>query len=88
MAAAEPLAETPAPHPLEALTAAEVEQAIALLKPRLNGRAAFCSVALSEPDKAAVQALATGETLPRTLRFMGYDYPEGDPPDGDRKSVV
>ena len=88
MAAAEPLAETPAPHPLEALTAAEVEQAVALLKPRLNGRAAFCSVALSEPDKAAVQALAAGETLPRTLRFMGYDYPEGDPPDGGFDATV
>lgn len=88
MAAAEPLAETPAPHPLEALTAAEVEQAVALLKPRLNGRAAFCSVALSEPDKAAVQALATGEKLPRTLRFMGYDYPEGDPPDGGFDATV
>ena len=88
MAAAEPLAETPAPHPLEALTAVEVEQAVALLKPRLNGRAAFCSVALSEPDKAAVQALAAGETLPRTLRFMGYDYPEGDPPDGGFDATV
>ena len=88
MAAAEPLADASAPHPLAALTAAEVEQAAALLKRRLNDRAAFCSVALAEPDKAALQALATGETLPRALRFMGYDHPEGQPPDGGFDAVV
>ena len=88
MAAAEPLPGIVAEHPLAALTAVEIEQATALLKPRLGPRAAFCSVALQEPAKEAVAAFAPGGAVPRTLRFMGYDYPEGSPPDGGFDALV
>ena len=88
MAAAEPIAAAPARHPLDALTAAEAERAAALLKPRLNERAVFCSVALVEPHKAALQTLRANQALPRVLRFMGYDYPEGNPPDGGFDATV
>ena len=88
MAAAEPLVATPA-HPLEALDAAEVEHGAALVKARLNERAAFCSVALVEPDKDSLKSQVAGRAVQRKLRFLGYDlYGTGEAPDGGFDAVV
>ncbi len=89
---AEALQSTPsdaatATHPLDPLTAEEVERAAALVKPGLGDHAAFCSVALVEPPKDALKALVAGDHLPRRLRFMGFDHPEGEP-DGGFDAVV
>ena len=73
-------------HPLAALSAAEIERAAALLRPRLGARAAFCSVALVEPPKALLQSWHAGDAVPRRLRLIGYDYPQ--PPDGGFDAVV
>ncbi len=69
-------------HPLDALTADEVERAIALAQPQLGERAEFCSVALVEPSKEGLKSFAPGDPAPRRLRFLGYDYPDGEHPDG------
>ena len=79
--------KTTASHPLDPLTPEEVERAAALVKPRLGDQAAFCSVALVEPPKDALKAYAPGDPLPRRLRFMGFDYPEGEP-DGGFDAIV
>ncbi len=49
-------------HPLEPLTAEEVQTAVALLKAagRVNDTTRFISIALREPDKAVVQAPSEG----------------------------
>ena len=89
MAAAEPIQEiAKAHHPLQALTADEVACATALLRPRLGLKAAFCSVALEEPAKAALAVFAPGDALPRVLRFMGYDSPEAEALDGGFDATV
>ena len=75
-------------HPLDPLTADEVERASALVKARLGARAGFCSVALAEPPKSALRTFADGDRIPRKLRFMGYDYPDGNPPDGGFDAIV
>ena len=75
-------------HPLDALTADEVADAAALAKAELGERAAFCSVALVEPPKALVKSFRPGNPVPRKLRFLGYDYPTGTPPDGGFDAIV
>ena len=77
--------EMPA-HPLVALSAAEIERASALVKPRLGARAAFSSVALVEPPKALLRSWQPGQAAPRRVRLIGYDYPQ--PPDGGFDAVV
>ena len=76
-----------ASHPLDPITADEVERAAALVKPRLGAHAAFCSVALVEPPKESLKATAAKGPVPRRLRFLGFDYPEGEP-DGGFDAIV
>ena len=87
MAAVAPLPDHPV-HPLEPLDAAEVERATGLAKAELGERAAFCAVALVEPPKAALRSFAVGTELPRKVRLVGYDYPQGEAPDGGFDAVV
>ena len=87
MAAAEAILAEPT-HPLDPLSASEVEYAAALVKAKLNERAAFCSVALVEPDKEFLKSTVAGRTVPRKLRFLGYDYPDAEKPDGGFDAVV
>ena len=88
MAAAAPLPEPPA-HPLSPLDAAEVEHAARLAKAELGERAAFCSAALAEPPKDALRNFEkTPQDVPRKVRLVGYDHPQGDAPDGGFDAVV
>ena len=87
MAAAEAILAEPT-HPLDPLSASEVEYAAALVKAKLNERAAFCSVALVEPDKEFLKSTVAGRAVPRKLRFLGYDYPDAEKPDGGFDAVV
>ena len=87
MASAESLSLAPS-HPLAPLTAEEIQLAASLVKSRLGDRASFCSAALVEPPKEALQHSASGDALPRRLRLVGYDYPAFEPPDGGFDAVV
>ena len=87
MAAAEPLSLAPS-HPLDPLTEEEIQAAAMLAKSQLGERASFCSVALVEPSKEALQRFAAGAAVPRKLRLVGYDYPAGARPDGGFDALV
>ena len=76
------------PHPLDPLSVEEINQAAALVKPRLNEHATFSSASLVEPPKAEVMAYRPGDPVRRQLRFMGYDYPDNPESDGGFDAVV
>jgi len=75
-------------HPLAPLTVDEVNRAGALAKAKLERGAEFCSVALVEPPKEFMGRHRAGDPAPRKLRFLGYDYPDGEAPDGGFDAVV
>ena len=75
-------------HPLEPLAAQEIERATALAKDELGAQAAFCSAALVEPPKEALENFAAGAPVPRKVRLLGYDHPQGPEPDGGFDAVV
>jgi len=58
-------------HPLDALTSADVEAAVAAARAtgRLTDAARFASVALDEPAKAELAAFERGEPVPRRVRL-------------------
>ena len=87
MAAAEKLSIAPS-HPLDPLTEEEIQAAATLAKSKLGERAGFCSAALVEPSKEALQRFAAGDAAPRKLRLVGYDYPTSTPPDGGFDALV
>src|SRR5689334_16891156 len=59
--------QVPPPHPLDALTGAELRQVKAILasEGKLGSKTRFHSVDLDEPDKASVAAWRPGSSLPR-----------------------
>ena len=75
-------------HPLEPLDAQEIGRATALAKAELGAQAAFCSAALVEPPKEALENFAAGAPVPRKVRLLGYDHPQGPAPDGGFDAVV
>lgn len=87
---AEPLLDSlPEPsHPLEPLSAQEIESATALTKAKVGARAAFCSAALVEPPKEALANFAAGAPVSRKVRLLGYDHAPGQEPDGGFDAVV
>src|SRR5215207_5733338 len=60
------------PHPLEPLTAAEVQLAVSLLRDtgKVTPTTRFVSVSLKEPDKALVHA---GKSAPREAAAVLFD---------------
>ncbi len=66
-------------HPLEPLTVAELERAVALVRGegRLTDRARFPTVALHEPPKAAVLGFAEGDPIPRAADVVVLDKGTG-----------
>ncbi len=77
-AASEP-AMRPA-HPLEALTAAEIEAAVAVLRAdaRLTDAARFAYFGLEEPPKDMVTAFAAGSPVERRVRVVIVPGPAAD----------
>ncbi len=74
------LRQTAAPlHPLEPLSAAEITQAVALIRAdaRCGPQVRFVSVALQEPPKARVLAYETGDTPPREASVSLLDPADG-----------
>jgi primary-amine oxidase len=65
----------PAVHPLEPLSAAEVEQAVKLLKQlgKLTPTTRVVSISLKEPNKKLVHGFAGLETAPREALFVLFD---------------
>lgn len=61
-------------HPLDPLSANEIEQAVARFRAtHKDERAAFSSVGLVEPAKAVVRAWQPGEPATRIVRLLGVD---------------
>ena len=75
------------PHPLDPLTAREVEAAATLAKKKLSDQAVFCSVALVEPTKEILDSLDETQSIPRKLRLVGYEYVESNPDGGFEAEV-
>ncbi|MEM8905468.1 MAG: primary-amine oxidase [Actinomycetota bacterium] len=67
--------ERTATHPLDRMTAAEAEAAIAIVKsdPRWTDRMRFASVNLAEPDKELVLAFEPGSTVDRAAEVILLD---------------
>ena len=66
-------------HPLDPLSAAEMETAIALVRahPQCPGQARFISVNLREPEKAAAQGFKPGATIAREAEIILLDRASG-----------
>ena len=62
-------------HPLDPLSAPEIERAIALVRAadRLSARARFTLVWLSEPPKDLVRSFADGDPVPREVQMTVLD---------------
>ncbi len=62
-------------HPLEPLTAAEVQQAVSILKQlgRVTSTTRFVSVTLHEPPKDRVHSLKTGDAMDREAFVVLFD---------------
>ena len=69
---------TMARHPLDPLTAAEIEEAVAILKSKrqLGPRIRFETVVLKEPDKAVVQNFSEGDVIGREAFLVVLDNAE------------
>ncbi len=67
-------------HPLEPLTAEEIRAAVAILRndSRHTDAVRFASIALAEPAKADLLALAPGSSLDRRVRATLVTGPEAD----------
>ncbi|HLX87154.1 MAG TPA: primary-amine oxidase [Acidimicrobiales bacterium] len=67
-------------HPLDRLTADEVQAAVALVRahPRFDEQAKFAYVGLAEPAKAAVSAWDAGDKVDRSLRMVMTTGPEAN----------
>ncbi|MGH9012538.1 MAG: primary-amine oxidase [Acidimicrobiia bacterium] len=65
-------------HPLETLTATEIEAAVAILRAsgRIGDAARFARVVLEEPPKAAVRAFAPGDRVDRRVRLTVVPGPD------------
>jgi primary-amine oxidase len=70
---------TPLRHPLEPLSVAELERAVALVRGegRLSDRARFPTVALHEPPKDAVLGFREGDLIPRAADVVVLDKGTG-----------
>lgn len=70
--AARPVTAT---HPLDPLSAAEITDAVAILREQreLGSRLRFTSIALAEPLKALVKGFTAGDPIDRTARIVCYD---------------
>jgi primary-amine oxidase len=68
------------PHPLETLTADEIEVAVAAVRAagRLDEAARFASVALVEPTKQELVAFEAGAVVPRRVRAWVVPGPTAD----------
>ncbi|MEW1956974.1 primary-amine oxidase [Kineococcus sp. NPDC059986] len=64
-------------HPLDRLTAAEVDAARELLEPTLTPTTRFAYLGLLEPPKAAVLAFTPGDPVERTVRVLLLDTATG-----------
>ena len=66
-------------HPLDPLSAAEMEAAIALVRahPQCPGQVRFISVNLREPEKAAVQGFKPGDSVAREAEIILLDRASG-----------
>ncbi|WP_380172519.1 primary-amine oxidase [Kineococcus sp. DHX-1] len=64
-------------HPLDRLTAAEVDAARELLGPTLTPTTRFAYLGLLEPPKAAVLAFTPGDPVERTVRALLLDTATG-----------
>jgi primary-amine oxidase len=69
----------PPPHPLEPLSAEEIEAACAILREQqpLPDTARFALVVLHEPDKAAVRAFRAGDPVDRRAFLVVLDRADG-----------
>ena len=68
-------AQTLPPHPLEPLSAAEITEAVRILREsgHLSDAARFSCALPVEPPKALVRAFEPGAPFQRELRLVGYD---------------
>ena len=73
-------------HPLDPLTAQEIEYCAGLVKDQLDGEPLFSSVALVEPSKAEINGLDSDQPISRKLKFVGLDYQT--PADGGFEATV
>lgn len=71
-------------HPLEALTAAEIETAVAVLREdgRLTDAARFAYFGLDEPSKDVVAGFAAGDPVERRVRVVIVPGPAADVVEG------
>src|SRR5438874_8590079 len=71
----ENIEEQPMRHPLEPLAAAEVQQAVQLLKSlgKVTPTTRFVSVSLKEPDKARVHRFPDSGLVPREAFMVLFD---------------
>ena len=69
-----------ATHPLDMITAAEIERAVAAVRAdgRIGEAAKFASVRLEEPDKATVRSHRPGDPVDRRVRATVVPGPEAD----------
>ena len=74
-------------HPLNPLTPREVEVASSLVKRELSEHAVFCSVAVVEPTKEVLDAYDETQSIPRSLRLVGYEYVDSEPDGGFEADV-
>lgn len=74
-------------HPLDPLTAKEIEAAAALAKSELSDKAVFCSVALVEPKKEVLDLQDVTRSVPRNLLLVGYEYTDSNPDGGFEANV-
>jgi primary-amine oxidase len=68
------------PHPLDALTGAEIERAVAVVRDsgRLTAAAIFSYIALDEPPKSVVAAHRDGDAVDRRVRLQIVPGPQAD----------
>ena len=69
------ITESQVRHPLDPLTASEIERAVALVRAeeRLSARARFTLVWLREPDKHVVRTFGEGDHVPREVLMTVLD---------------
>lgn len=72
-------ASAAAPHPLDPLSAAEIDSVVKIVRgePKISKSANFATIALSEPDKSVVYAHKPGAAFPREALVVLHDRPSG-----------
>ncbi len=74
-------------HPLDSLSAEEIELASILTKEKLSEGAAFCSASLVEPSKQALAGNGDSQIGSRRVKLNGFEY-DSSSLDGGFESIV